>query len=168
MFFCLENTEYLNRTTVVDKNLDVRLKDVYVTSKGLVMLLSNWIFSLNILRIYSPILIEIVFNFWELLSNWLYFIEIFVIFILQTENIKSNKPLPLQRYTENFDLGYKESVRVPPGRVSLLQAIDFISKHQNNPAEWTIEKIAEENKIKPDVASMLNIHFSFLFISRWY
>lgn len=39
--------------------------------------------------------------------------------------------------------------------MSLLQAINFISNHQSNPQEWTVEKIAEENKIKPDVASML-------------
>lgn len=51
-------------------------------------------------------------------------------------------------------LGYKDSDRVPPGRVSLLQAVNFITKYQSNPDEWTIEKIAEENKIKPDVASM--------------
>lgn len=43
-----------------------------------------------------------------------------------------------------------------PGRVSLLQAINFITKHQQQPDVWTIEKIAEENKIKPDVASMFN------------
>lgn len=59
----------------------------------------------------------------------------------------------MQRYTELFALGYKDSIRVPPGRVSLLQAIHFISKHQSNPEEWTVEKIAEENKIKPEVAS---------------
>lgn len=32
-----ENTEYLAKTTVVNKSLDGRLKDVYVTSKGLVI-----------------------------------------------------------------------------------------------------------------------------------
>lgn len=32
-----ENTEYLAKTTVVDTSLDGRLKDVYVTSKGLVI-----------------------------------------------------------------------------------------------------------------------------------
>lgn len=74
--------------------------------------------------------------------------------LFQTENIKSEKPLPIERSTESFQLGYKESDRVPPGRVSLLQAINFISKHQSNPEEWTVEKIAEENKIQLDVASM--------------
>lgn len=72
---------------------------------------------------------------------------------MQTENIKSTKPLPANRSTDQFMLGYKESERVPPGKVSLLQAISFITKHQSSPEEWTIEKIAEENKIKPDVAS---------------
>lgn len=62
--------------------------------------------------------------------------------------------MPVNRSTESFPLGYKESDRIPPGRVSLLQAINFISKHQSNPEEWNAEKIADENKIKVDVASM--------------
>lgn len=65
----------------------------------------------------------------------------------------------MNRSTDTFALGYKDVDRVPPGKVSLLQAINFISKHQTNPEEWTIEKIAEENKIKPDVASMKYYHF---------
>lgn len=71
---------------------------------------------------------------------------------MQTKNIESTKPLPKNRQSEIFELGYKDTDRVRPGRVSLLQAINFISKHQTNPDEWTIEKIADENKIKPDVA----------------
>lgn len=71
---------------------------------------------------------------------------------MQTKNIESTKPLPKHRQSEIFQLGYKDSEHVRPGRVSLLQAINFISKHQSHPDEWTIEKIADENKIKPDVA----------------
>ena len=71
---------------------------------------------------------------------------------MQTKNIESTKPLPKRQSTEIFELGYKDTEHIRPGRVSLLQAINFISKHQSNPDEWTIEKIAEENKIKPDVA----------------
>lgn len=78
---------------------------------------------------------------------------------MQTENLKTSRALPKQRSMENFQLGYKDADRVPPGRVSLLQAINFISKHQSNPQEWTIEKIAEENKIKPDVARMIQLKF---------
>lgn len=36
-----ENTEYLSKTTVVNKGLDDRLKDVYVTSEGLVIQLKH-------------------------------------------------------------------------------------------------------------------------------
>lgn len=67
------------------------------------------------------------------------------------------------RSSNVFALGYKESDRVPPGRVSLLQAINFIIKHQQDPKEWTIERIAEENKIKPDVASTIIAKFVCLF-----
>lgn len=73
---------------------------------------------------------------------------------MQTENIKTTKALPLKRYTEQFPLGYKESDRVPPGKVSLIQAIKFMSEHRTNPKEWPIDRIAEENKIKPDLAGM--------------
>lgn len=82
-----------------------------------------------------------------------------MIYFLQTKNIESTKPLPKQRPSEIFELGYKDANHVRPGRVSLLQAIDFINKHQSNPDEWTIEKIAEENKIKPDVASKYHTAF---------
>lgn len=78
---------------------------------------------------------------------------------MQTKNIESTKPLPKQRPTEFFELGYKDTDHVRPGRVSLLQAINFISKHQSNPDEWTIEKIAEENKIKPDVARKMTFAY---------
>lgn len=63
-----------------------------------------------------------------------------------------NRPLPINRYTELFDMGYKESRVVPKGRVSLLQAIKFITDHRDNPDEYTIQRIAEENEIKPEVA----------------
>ncbi|XP_055325877.1 protein NDUFAF4 homolog, partial [Sitodiplosis mosellana] len=76
-----------------------------------------------------------------------------------TENLKTDKPLPISRSTDYFALGYKESNKVPPGRVSLLQAINFITKHQQQPEVWTIEKIAEENKIKPEVAKDIIDHF---------
>lgn len=95
-----------------------------------------------------------------------------MISLLQTENLNTDKPLPLQRSTESFALGYKDSNRVPPGRISLLQAISFIGKYQSNPQEWTIEKIAEENKIKPEVASMWStiilIHIDCNFISEFW
>lgn len=68
----------------------------------------------------------------------------------------------MQKFSESFSVGYKESEHVPPGKVSLLQAIDFITKHQSNSTEWTIEKIAEENKIKLDVASKLILLYNFI------
>lgn len=63
-----------------------------------------------------------------------------------------NRPLPLNRHTDFFEIGYKESKAVPPGKVSLIQAMKFITDHKNSPAEYTITRIAEENKIKLDVA----------------
>lgn len=60
--------------------------------------------------------------------------------------------MPETRYTENFPLGYKDVDRVSAGRVSLLQAIKILTDHQSNPKEWTIQKLADENKIKVEYA----------------
>lgn len=65
--------------------------------------------------------------------------------------------MPQYRYSESFPLGFKESDKIPVGRVSLVQAMKFMSDQQNSPAEWSIDRIADAYKIKPQLASM-----------RWY
>lgn len=71
----------------------------------------------------------------------------------QTENIKNTKPMPQNRFRETFPLGFKESERIPPGRVSLVQAMKLLSDQQSSPAEWTVDRIASEYKIKSQLAS---------------
>ncbi|XP_047035392.1 protein NDUFAF4 homolog [Helicoverpa zea] len=70
---------------------------------------------------------------------------------------KSKRPLPQDRkMPEQYDFGFKEPERVPYGRTTLRDAINFISSHQANPEEATAEKIALEYKLKEeDVASIL-------------
>lgn len=63
-----------------------------------------------------------------------------------------DRPLPLKRTTDYFELGYKESDTVPPGKVSLIQAMKFITDHRKNPTEYTITRIAEDNNIRVEVA----------------
>lgn len=72
--------------------------------------------------------------------------------IPEPQSANDSKPLPVKRTTEYFELGYKESKFVPSGRVSLMQAMKFINDHRMNASEWTIAKIADDNKIKEDVA----------------
>lgn len=75
--------------------------------------------------------------------------------VLQSKNSSDLKPLPLRRTTDFFELGFKESKIIPVGRVSLMQAMKFISDHRMNASVWTVEKIADENKLRKDVVGMI-------------
>lgn len=60
-----------------------------------------------------------------------------------------------------FEYGYKETdaSKIPVGRISLRQAIEFISKSQQNPTEYTPEIIATEYKL--DIEIVKNILENF-------
>lgn len=49
--------------------------------------------------------------------------------------------------------------KVPRGKVTLRQAIQFISDHQQNPKEWTPERIANEFKVKRENVDNILEHF---------
>ncbi|XP_017769493.1 PREDICTED: protein NDUFAF4 homolog isoform X2 [Nicrophorus vespilloides] len=56
-----------------------------------------------------------------------------------------NKPLPTDRKpVEDFEYGVKQPTIVPHGKITLKQALEFISQHQNNPAVWTSSKISDD------------------------
>lgn len=75
--------------------------------------------------------------------------------VLQSENRSDQRLLPLKRTTEYFELGYQESKIIPVGRVSLMQAMKFISDHRTNASAWTVEKIADQNKLGKDVVGII-------------
>lgn len=59
------------------------------------------------------------------------------------------KNLPSDRKTvDDFEYGYKEPERVPKGKCSLRQAMDFLSSHHEDPKEWTAKKIANQYELK--------------------
>ena len=70
---------------------------------------------------------------------------------------RSKRPLPQDRkMPEEYDFGFKEPERVPYGRTTLRDAINFISAHQANPDEVTASKIALEYKLnEEDVKNIL-------------
>lgn len=72
----------------------------------------------------------------------------------QSETKCHEKPLPIKRTTDFFELGYKESKIIPVGRVSLMQAMKFITDHRSNSSEWTVEKIANEYRLNMNVVGM--------------
>lgn len=78
-----------------------------------------------------------------------------------------NKPLPLSRTTvADYELGFQEPElkKIAPGKCTLRQAIQFISDHQQNPDEWTTERIANEFKLKPETVCLILEHFRMLAI----
>lgn len=67
-------------------------------------------------------------------------------------NTDPAKALPLDRKpVEAFEWGFKEPEHVSKGRTTLRQAIEFIGKHQHEPNDWTVERIADEYKLKESV-----------------
>ncbi|XP_068625074.1 protein NDUFAF4 homolog [Battus philenor] len=75
------------------------------------------------------------------------------------EKIKQNpnRPLPQDRkQVEDFEMGWKEPERIPYGRTTLRNTLEFLESHQLNPEEVTASKIAFEYKLKQeDVESIL-------------
>ncbi|XP_072948106.1 NADH dehydrogenase [ubiquinone] 1 alpha subcomplex assembly factor 4 [Epargyreus clarus] len=69
----------------------------------------------------------------------------------------ADRPLPQDRkLVDDYDYGFKEPDRIPYGRTTLRQAIEFMTLHQCNPSEVTAEKIAIEYKLKEeDVVNIL-------------
>lgn len=75
-------------------------------------------------------------------------------FQIKQEATNPNRPLPLDRSAvEEFELGYKEPSRVPYGKITLKNALRFISHHQSDPKEYTAEKIAEEYNLSEEAVS---------------
>ncbi|XP_014218917.1 protein NDUFAF4 homolog [Copidosoma floridanum] len=61
-----------------------------------------------------------------------------------------DKPLPKDnKLCEPFEYGFyePEPSRIPTGKITLRQAIEFIGKHSKDPKNYTAEKIAEEYKL---------------------
>lgn len=67
-----------------------------------------------------------------------------------------DRPLPLDRNpVAEYELGYKEPTKVPLGKVTLKDAIKFISSHQLKPEKYTVRKIAEDYKLPEESVSEL-------------
>ncbi|XP_076174519.1 NADH dehydrogenase [ubiquinone] 1 alpha subcomplex assembly factor 4 [Ptiloglossa arizonensis] len=70
------------------------------------------------------------------------------------------KPLPLDRTrTPVFEFGFYEVQEIPEGKCSLRQALAFIVKHNKNPAEYTVEKIALEYKLDKQLTANILDYF---------
>lgn len=80
----------------------------------------------------------------------------------QRRILNPDRPLPKDTTFQGyFEYGYKETDvgKIPAGKTSLRQSIEFISKYQQNPKEYTAEIIADEYKL--DIEIVKNILENF-------
>lgn len=70
----------------------------------------------------------------------------------QKEN--PDRPLPVNRQTvEDFEYGVKDPEKIPEGKATLKQVLQFITDHQNNSKLHNSEKISNDYKIPEDTIS---------------
>ncbi|XP_064095113.1 protein NDUFAF4 homolog isoform X1 [Macrobrachium nipponense] len=71
-----------------------------------------------------------------------------------------NRPLPVDRKTmEDPEYGFHVPARVPYGKITLRDALQAISKHQEDPQLWTAKKISYEYKIDSGLAEKMLTYF---------
>uniref|UniRef100_A0A1B6GRD2 NADH dehydrogenase [ubiquinone] 1 alpha subcomplex assembly factor 4 n=1 Tax=Cuerna arida TaxID=1464854 RepID=A0A1B6GRD2_9HEMI len=76
--------------------------------------------------------------------------------------VNPERPLPLSRHTDDeVTYGYSESEeqRIPPGRISLKQALQFISDNQTDPVKHPSTAIASHYKLDIDTTNDILEHF---------
>lgn len=72
------------------------------------------------------------------------------------EKININRPLPADtKRQQDSDYGHLEPEFVTPGKVTLRQAIQFISDHQTDPKKFPLPKLVDQYKVKDE--DMFNI-----------
>lgn len=80
-------------------------------------------------------------------------------FLINNEQQQTNvdqKMLPSNRKPiEVFEYGFKEPDinKIPKGKCTLRQSMEFISNYQHNPDVWTIEFISEKYQIKKEIVA---------------
>ncbi|GFG30075.1 hypothetical protein Cfor_06140 [Coptotermes formosanus] len=80
--------------------------------------------------------------------------------IVEEPTSSSSHSLPQDRRSfEETEFGYTEPVMIPQGRVTLKQAIKFITDHQTNPNTWTPEAIAKEYSITQDKIEKILLYY---------
>lgn len=137
-----DNTEYLAKTTVVNKDLDLRLKDVYVTSKGLVS--KRLLLLLFILEIRS--IIDKVKHFYN--------------FDCRQKISNRTKHCHWRDGLNSKHSATKNLIKFHWGRCHYFKPSISLQNIKQNPTEWTVDKIAEENKIKLNVASTYTFNYA--------
>ncbi|XP_018323334.1 protein NDUFAF4 homolog isoform X2 [Agrilus planipennis] len=73
---------------------------------------------------------------------------------LQKQPQNPNRPLPTSRTPAgDFEYGFHEPREVPPGRVTLKNALQFINNHQLDPKNYTSTKIALQYNLPEETST---------------
>ncbi|GLH13658.1 Protein NDUFAF4 homolog [Gryllus bimaculatus] len=68
--------------------------------------------------------------------------------------------LPQNRQPPNEpEFGFHEPAMIPRGRVTLRQALKFITDHQTDPSKWTAESIADKYNLSPQITGHILQYF---------
>lgn len=91
-----------------------------------------------------------------------YYLFSYFIFQIPPDKVKTapdpNRPLPQDRSNpQQPEFGFTEPKIVQKGKVTLRQALKFISDHQADPKTWTIDKIADEYLINKESIGKIKI-----------
>ena len=60
---------------------------------------------------------------------------------------------------EGFEYGYEEPAVIPKGRLTLRHALEILSKSQNDPEGFSVDKIAAEYSLKVEDVNDILEHF---------
>ena len=77
--------------------------------------------------------------------------------------VRADRPLPQSRdKIVDPEFGYLEPSRIPQGRVSIRQSLEFITSHTMNPGVVTASTIAKEYKLNPVAVQEILDNFHML------
>lgn len=146
-----ENPDWVKEQGKKSIDLDDRLKQVYVTSTEPEVnkrtCIAVWLWC-------AIIVLVLYYDIFVFRGNYA---QLEPLFRPGTEHIdpsasSASRPLPLDRKpVDNFEYGYKEPPKVPRGRATLRQALQFIADHQKEPGTWTAKRIADDYKLKQSI-----------------
>lgn len=148
---CTDHPEIVEEQSRKNVQLDENLRQVYVTSKDVMV---RW-------QRLPPSVVHVIIGFYYNTHTCVFFLPLhFQIDPKAAQTQDPDKPLPINRTTvEEYEFGHLEPRTVTKGRCTLRQAVQFIGNHQTDPQQWTSAKIAEYYNMKEPLVRNILDHF---------
>ncbi|XP_076317040.1 NADH dehydrogenase [ubiquinone] 1 alpha subcomplex assembly factor 4 [Tachypleus tridentatus] len=79
------------------------------------------------------------------------------------QEVEEIRPLPQDRKPQDQpEYGFIEPATIPPGKIKIRQALEFITNHHSDPQQWTVDIIAKEHNMnKVDVEHIVKYFKTF-------